>query len=122
SCLTENLEAVAEADDRTTLCRVRRDFLHHRAESGNRAGPKIVSVAEAARKDDDVRSLEVVVLVPQVDRFLADAVDDRMVRVVVAVRAGKRDDAEFHCAFTLAISKSSVIGFARSFWHMARTL
>ena len=69
-------------------------------------------------------SLQIVILVPEIDGLLAELLDDRLIRVVVAVGARKRDDAEFHHqasrACTLAISKSSVTGLASSRSHISR--
>ena len=56
--------------------RVRDDLLHDRAEARDRAGAQIVAVAEAAGQDDDVAACEVVILVPEVDRLLAERVGD----------------------------------------------
>ncbi len=47
--------------------------------------------------------------------------EGRVIAVVVAVGAGKGDDAELHAASTVAISKSSVTGLARSLPHISRT-
>jgi hypothetical protein len=80
------------------------DFLHDRTEARDGAGPQIVAVAEPARQDDDVAPLQVVILVPQQHGLLAESLDDRLQRVVVAVRAGEGDDAELHDGVTSAIS------------------
>src|SRR4029079_17903909 len=69
---------------------------------------------------DHVALLEIVIFVPEIHRFFTELLDDRLIRVVVAVGAGKRDDAELHGPSTLAISKSSVTGFASSFSHISR--
>src|SRR2546423_772239 len=93
-------------------------FVHDRAEPRDRTGPEVIAVAESAGEDDDVTPLQVVILVPEIDGFFAECLDDAAVRVVVAVGAGESDDAELHGCDTDAISKSSVTGFARSCAHM----
>src|SRR5512146_591311 len=120
--LAHDLEPVAEADHRAASFGKRDDVLHHGAESGNRPGPQVVAVAEAARQDDHVALLQVVILVPQVHRFLAQCIDDGVIGVVVAVGARKGDDAELHGAApsTLAISKSSVTGLESRRSHISR--
>jgi len=81
-----------------------RHLVHDRAEAGDRAAAQVVAVAEAARQDHDVGALQVVILVPQVRRLLAELVDHGVVRVVVAVGPGEGDDAEPHSATTCSIS------------------
>ena len=49
SRFAEDLEAVADAEDRTTPRREALDLLHHRREPGDRAAPQVVAVAESAR-------------------------------------------------------------------------
>ena len=50
---------------------------------------------EAARQDDDVGALEARLLVPDELGVLAEDVLGRVIRVVIAVGAGKDDDGEF---------------------------
>src|ERR1043166_362148 len=115
-----DLETVADGDDRSAAFSVRHAFGHDRTEAGDGAGAQVVAVAEPARKNDDIRAGEIVILVPEILGLFAERVDHRVIRVVVAVGTGKSGDAEFHhAAFTLAISKSSVTGLASSFWHIA---
>ena len=54
-------------------------------------------MGEAARQDDDVRALEVGVLVPDVLGVLAEDGVGGVVRVRVAVAAGEDDHGECHC-------------------------
>src|SRR5690606_4481588 len=118
--LTRDLESVADGQHRATAPGVLHDFVHHRAESCNRSGTEIVTVGKTARKNHDVRPLEVMILVPEVGCSLAKYIRDSVVSVVVAVGTWKGDNAELHAASTAAISKSSVTGFARSFSHISR--
>src|SRR5687767_3517144 len=104
SRLAGDLKPVAEADHGPTALSVLHDLAHDRAEARDRAGAQVVAVAEAAGEDDDVTPLQVVILVPEVDRFLAERLDDGLKGVVVAVGARERDDAELHEEVTSAIS------------------
>src|SRR5205085_5245214 len=71
-------------------------------------------------QDHHVAPAQVMILVPQVDRFFTESVHHGVVDVVIPVGAGESDDSRFHNVLTLAISKSSITGFARSLVHMAR--
>jgi hypothetical protein len=62
--LAENLEPVADAEDRPAAGGVALHRLHHRAEPGDGAGPEVIAVAEPARQDDDIRALQIGVAVP----------------------------------------------------------
>src|SRR4051812_18188175 len=99
---------------------MRRNLAHDRTEARNGTGPKIVAVAEPTGQNHHVRALQVAVLVPEVHGFLAERLHDGLVRVVVAVGAGKGDDAELHTVLTVAISKSSVTGLASRRSHISR--
>src|SRR5215208_8335347 len=50
----ENLEAVADPEDRSALSGVALHRTHDRAEAGDGTRPKVVAVAEAPRQDHDV--------------------------------------------------------------------
>src|SRR6185437_5611898 len=115
-----DLKSVADGEHRPAAVREGDDVLHHGAEPRDRAGTQVITVTEAAGQDDHVAVVQVVMLVPEKGRPFAESVDDGTVGVVVAVRAGKGDDAELHAASTVAISKSSVTGFASRRSHMAR--
>src|SRR5262249_47954433 len=62
--LAEYLEAVADADHRLPLLGVASYRAHHRREAGDSAGPQVVAVREAARKDDAVVGGEIALAVP----------------------------------------------------------
>lgn len=82
---------------------------------------EVVAVRETAWQHDHIRSLEVVVFVPEHHRLLVQLVNDREPSVLVAVRPRKLDDADLHVDSTDAIEKSSVTGLASSLWHIAVT-
>ena len=52
--LGEDLEAVADADDRAAVRRELRHRAHHRGEPGDGAGAEVVAMGEAAGDDDRV--------------------------------------------------------------------
>ena len=100
--LGEHLEAVADAEDQAAVRGVAADRLHHRRELRERAGAEVVAVCEAARDDHAVGAVQVGLLVPEELRLFAEDVLGDVQRVVVAVRAGKDDDREFHVQCTTA--------------------
>ena len=57
---------------------------------------QIVAMREPARQNDDVGALEIGVLVPDVLGLLAEHILGRVIRVLIAVGAGKDDDGKFH--------------------------
>ena len=96
SRLAENLEAVADAQDRAAGSDEVADGGHHRREPGDRAGAQVVAVREAARQHHDVGAVEARLLVPDELRLLPEHVLHGVIRVVIAVGSWKNDDAEFH--------------------------
>src|SRR5687768_12652931 len=80
-----NLKSVADAEERAAALRVRGDLGHDRTEAGDGTAAQVVTVTESAWKDDHIAAGEVVILVPQVDGFFTQLVDDRVIGVVIAV-------------------------------------
>src|SRR6185503_21138728 len=74
----------------------RAHLVHDRREARHRPGAQIVAVRKSSREDDDVGALQIVVLVPEVFRFLPEDVLRGMKRILVAVAARKDDDPETH--------------------------
>ena len=73
-----------------------RNGLHYRRKARNRAGAQVVAIGKAARNQDRVAAFQVVRLMPQVGDGLPHDAAEHVVRVVVAVGAGKDQNAEFH--------------------------
>ena len=94
--LAQNLEAVADAEDESAVGGEARDALHDRREARDRAASQVIAVAEAAGQDHAVRAAETLVLVPERECVLAHHVAQRVQRVAVIKRAGKRNDAPLH--------------------------
>src|SRR5204862_229328 len=59
-------------------------------------GSEIVAVRKPAGEDYDIDTLQVGVLVPDVLGLLTDHILRGVIRVVVAIAAGKHHDAELH--------------------------
>ena len=102
--LEQDLEAVADAEHRAAVrARTRATAVMIGREARDGAGAQVVAVREAAGQDDDVGALQARLLVPDELGVLAEHVLGRVVRVVIAVGAGKDDDGEFHDGFTLQL-------------------
>ncbi len=94
--LQQHLETVADAQHQTAGLGVPLDGAHHRRQGGERSGAQVVAVREAARQHDQLTALEGIVLVPEELGLLLQHVFPDVVDVVVAVAAGKDDDAALH--------------------------
>src|SRR5690606_24981121 len=91
--LAQDLEAVADAQDRQPTAGGLDDGLHHRGEAGDGAAAQVVAVGEPAGQDDGVHAPEVGVGVPQRHR-LGTGEPDRTLGVPVVERAGEGDDTD----------------------------
>jgi hypothetical protein len=89
--LAQDLEAVADAEDRSAVGRVPLDGLHDRAEPRDGARAEIITVAEAARQDHNVGALQAGVAVPDQVRVRADPLGGAQ-RVEIAVAPREPDD------------------------------
>src|SRR5206468_6908490 len=107
--LTENLKPVADAEDGTAGSGEIGDGRHDRREPRDRAGSQIIPVGKASWQHDHVRTLQRGFLVPDELGLLAEHMLRRVIGIVIAVRTGKDDDAEFHSAprFQLPATSSS---------------
>jgi hypothetical protein len=98
--LAQHLEAVADAQHGQAVPRRGDDVAHQRRARGDRAGPQVVAVREAAGEDDGVDVLQVVVGVPERDRLPAgQAHGPRGVDVVEGAGEGDDPDAHSCCPF-----------------------
>ncbi len=97
--LAQDLEAVADADDRPP----RRGRLLHRRhdgrEAGDGSGAEIVAVGKTAGQDDRVRAVQRGLLVPDIIDLLAEDVFQDMKGVLVAIGSGETDDSPAHRYF-----------------------
>src|ERR1700691_4708040 len=72
------------------------DRFHYGRKTRDRSGAKIITVGKAARQNNGVDAGNFFGLMPDKFDWLADDRPDCVVGVVVAIRAGKLDHAEFH--------------------------
>jgi len=92
----ENLEAVADAEDKAAGFSEFCDGVHDRRKACNGAGAEVVSVRKAAGKQDGVTIVEIFRLMPdEFDRLLQNMAD-RVKRVVIAVGPGENHYTKFH--------------------------
>src|SRR3984893_6928652 len=96
SRLTQNLEAVADAEDQSASGGELADGVHHWGELGDGAGAEIVTEGETSGDDDGVAVLEVVRVVPEKSYGLLGDLLDGPESIVIAVRSGENNDAKFH--------------------------
>ena len=93
---TQNLKAVADAQDPAAALRESLDRLHHRRKTRDSARAQIIAVGKSTRKNDGVTIREIFGLVPDEFHRLMKDVADGVKRVVVAIGPGKNDDSKFH--------------------------
>ena len=93
--LAEDLEAVADAEDRQAALCGGDQGVHHGCEPGDRAAAEVVAVGEAAGQHDRVDGLQGAVAVPQGDRVAAGQPHGAG-GVDVVERAREGDDADLH--------------------------
>ena len=92
----QDLEAVADAEHEAAIGGELLDGLHDGREFGDGAAAQVVAVGEAAGQDDGVDIAESGGVVPDELRLLPEVVGDGVEGVVIAIAAGKDDDAKFH--------------------------
>lgn len=96
SGLAEDLKSVADTQHQPTTRGEALHWLHDRCKFGDSAGAQVVSIGKAAGDHDRIAVLEIVTLVPEKCDRLFGRVLDGVKRVVIAVRTGKDEYAEFH--------------------------
>ncbi len=92
-CFNEHLEAVADAEHGHPALRCVDDFGHDRGDGRDCSGAQVVAVTEPTGEYDRVDPLQVMVAVPQRDRFGAGKADCPF-SVAVIERTGEGDDAD----------------------------
>jgi hypothetical protein len=118
---TENLEPVADAEDRPTGTGVLLNRGHDRTEPRDGAAAEVVTVTESTWQNDDVDVRELGVSVPNRDSLSAGP-DDGPVGFRLTVAAGVADDGDSNHQATTSMVKSSVTGFASKRSHIERAL
>src|SRR5205085_4527841 len=95
--LAQDLEAVTDAENQSSTVGELLHRFHDGRKLGDRARAQVVPVGKPARHNDRVAIFEVMRFVPQECDWLFRYLLDSPVSVVITVRSGKDDDAEFHC-------------------------
>jgi hypothetical protein len=103
--LAEHLEAVADAQHGAAGEGELADRLHHGREAGDRAGPQVVPVGEAARDDHGIDPVEVRVRVPE--QFGVAELPAGEQRVDLVAAAGEADHPKPHAAFAPSTTSTS---------------
>jgi len=96
ACFDEDLEAVADAENRTAGRGEFADGLHDGRKLGDGAATEVIAIGEAAGEDDGVHVVERCGVMPDEFGRLREIVSDRKKSVVVAVASGKNNHAKFH--------------------------
>src|SRR5688500_14021534 len=92
----ENLKAIADPEHGAAAAGKFRHAGHDWREPGDGAGAEVIAVREASRQHHHVGPLQGGFLVPDEFRILPEHVPGGMIGVVIAIRSGEDDDAEFH--------------------------
>src|SRR5581483_7643667 len=92
----QDLKAIADAEYESASIGEFLDRLHNRGELSDRTGAQVIAVGETAGHQNGVAVLQIVRLVPEKGYRLLGNLLDGPVRIVIVVRSGKDDDAEFH--------------------------
>src|SRR5918995_3376711 len=104
--LGEDLEAVADAEDRASCFRELLQWDHDLREAGDGTRAEVVAIGEAAGYDHGVHALEVGVGVPELDCVRAHPLH-AVQGVPVAIRAG--EDRDTYPQETTSHSYSSIV-------------
>jgi len=94
--LSEDLEAVADAQDQAASGCKALDRLHDGREAGDGAGAQVIAIGKAAGNQDCINALKILGVVPEEGDGLMSDFGNHVVSVVVAVGAGKDQNPEFH--------------------------
>src|SRR5205823_8092292 len=71
-------------------------LVHDGRELSDGGGARVIAIGKAARDDDGITILQVVRLMPEHGGLLAGGGNGRVVTILIAVGAGKDDDAKLH--------------------------
>jgi hypothetical protein len=94
TCLQENLKAVANAKNKSPAMREAHHGGHDRGKSRDGACAEVVPIGKTSGNHDGVQRRKAFRLVPDELRGSAESLRHHMMAVLVAVRAGKNDDAD----------------------------
>src|SRR6266849_6203467 len=113
---TQNLEAVADAQDHAAAFREFFDGFHHRRKTRDGASAQVIAVGESAGQDNGIAICQILRLVPDEFDGLFQDVADSVKRVVVTIGPGENDDSKFHVApAPCGIAGTSILAHAHEF-------
>ena len=95
SGFTQDLKAVADAEDKAAVVGKFSHGLHHGRKFGDGAGAEIIAEGEAPGNDDGIAILQIGRVMPEESGLLAGDAFYGPKGVVVTVRTGKNDNAKF---------------------------
>ena len=96
SCFTQNLKTIADADDQTTRGSKLTDLIHDGRKLSDCSRAQVVAVSKAAGHNNGITVFQVMRIMPEHRRLLAGGGNGRVVAILIAIGAGKDDDAKFH--------------------------
>src|SRR6185312_16241147 len=92
----ENLEAVADAEYQATILGKTAYLLHDRSKLRNCAGAEVITIGKAAGDDNGVAILEIMAGMPEERNRLSRRRFDRVIGIVIAIRARENQYTKFH--------------------------
>jgi hypothetical protein len=96
SGFSEDLKTIADTEDKAAALSKAFDGLHDGRKARDGASAEVVAIGKAARNENGIDALQIFRVMPEkADGLVGDFSDD-VVGVVVAVGAGKDEDAKFH--------------------------
>jgi hypothetical protein len=96
SALDQDLKAVADAEDGSTVGREFTNRRHHWRKLRDGAAPQVVSIRESAGQNYRIDVTDGGRIVPKELGLLAQVVGEGVPGIVIAIAAGKNDNADFH--------------------------
>ena len=96
TCFTQDLKTIADANDQAAGRGKLTHLVHDGRKLGDGAGAQVIAIGKAAGHDDGVTIFQVVRIMPEHGGLLAGGGNGRVVAILIAIGAGKNDDAKFH--------------------------
>jgi hypothetical protein len=96
AALDEDLESVADAQDQAAFSGKSPDRPHNGGKLGNGSAAQIIAVGKPPREDNGIYITKIVGVVPDEVRLLAEVPIHGEPRIVIAIAAGKNNNAKFH--------------------------
>ena len=110
----QNLEAIAKAGYQSSRIGKLLHCAHHGREPRDGTAAQVVSIRETTRENDGVKAVQVLTVMPDKICLLPEIASDGVVRVVIAIRAGKHYDSELHWG-NLSVTERAAFRAAQSY-------